>query len=43
MAVISGQKNLNPSDKSKAPGLWQNFYEKSKDLRDQLKKYTPTV
>jgi hypothetical protein len=43
MAIISGQKNLNPTDKSKAPGLWQNFYERSKELKDQLKKFAPTV
>jgi len=43
MAIISGQKSLNPGDKSKAPGIWQNFYERVKDLKDQLKKYAPTV
>jgi hypothetical protein len=43
MAIISGQKSLNPTDKSKPPGLWPNFYEKAKELKDALKKYTPTV
>lgn len=41
--MISGQRNLNPSDKSRTPGIWYNFYERIKELKDVHKKFTPIV
>ena len=46
LAVIDGLKSIKPSEKKKPTDvIWQNFYDKAKELRDQYKKqeHTPVV
>lgn len=39
MAVIEGQKGLKTSEKKKPSDvIWQNFYDRAKELKDQFKK-----
>ena len=38
-AVLDGQKSLKQTEKKKPTDvIWQNFYDKAKELRDQYKK-----
>lgn len=38
-SVIEGLKSLKPSDKKKPTDvIWQNFYDKAKELKDQYRK-----
>lgn len=39
MAVIEGQKGLKTTEKKKPSDvIWQNFYDRAKELKDQFKK-----
>ena len=39
LAIIEGQKSLKTTDKKKSTDvIWQNFYDKAKEIRDQYKK-----
>jgi hypothetical protein len=39
LAVIEGQKSLKTSEKKKPSDvIWQNFYDKAKELKDQFRK-----
>lgn len=44
IAIIEGQKGLKPSEKKKPSDvIWQNFYDRAKELRDQFKKQDNAV
>ncbi len=39
LSIIEGQKGLKSSEKKKPNDvIWQNFYDKAKELKDQFKK-----
>jgi len=39
LSIIEGQKSLKTTDKKKPTDvIWQNFYDKAKELRDQYRK-----
>jgi hypothetical protein len=39
LSIIEGQKSLKTSEKKKPSDvIWQNFYDKAKELKDQFRK-----
>jgi hypothetical protein len=44
LAIIEGQKGLKSSEKKKPSDvIWQNFYDKAKELKEQFKTQEATV
>lgn len=44
LAVIEGHRSLKPTDKKKPTDIiWQNFYDKAKELKDQYRKQDQTI